>query len=734
MSNMKCEDIFFAAIFVLAGFVSASDTIRLIEPADGGISYISRPHFSWEGKVEDSPGQFGCYRVEIASDHGHENIIDCDKVASVIRRYVPFKPLDPGRYWWRVKRFDVQGVTLAESRICSFTVKESTNIFTVKVDSGFEEIQEVVRNASGNTPSKIVFEKGVYNLSDSGNAVFLELSGVTNLVVEGSGAMIIMHASGRYLDISGCAGIEVRNFEFDMNPLPYSAGIVREIDAATGTFVVDIAGGHPLPDSCEDFMRDRKGMIYDSRELRMKRDVPLVFSHAGWKRLDESRYRFDAESPKSLRQLAAGDIYILDPRRGIGFSVRYSEQVVLSDLGVYAVGNIGFSSHYANRLSILNCRLERREGRYLTCNNGGHNHHNARIGPWIEGCLFENTGDDICHVNSLSLNIASQPAPDAVRLFLSSPHDYGRPVNLDFRKGDDLWFYDRGRGRVLARRCIRAVGVSDNKFLDVTLDAPVEGVVCGRHVAERDRKRGRSGSAETTQLFNMSRSCSQFVFRNNRVIAGRRIGVLAKGSGGLVENNYFEGLGGGAVELWNAPYEGLGALDYVVRGNVIKECCRIDRFDAPIWIQAFKSGNHRIHGRVLIENNAIDGYDGCAILIKDTAHALVRKNAFKNGAPDQGGPVVHENVDGQFQEKRRDDRGTRNADTGRPGGRISGTEPGIERPQLLRRAERRALRISDNGQFRSQDLLAGCHCNMAYLLLMLRLKIYHLVVLEGIDF
>ncbi len=605
----------------------------MIEPADGAITHLSHPHCAWEGEAEDSPAHFGSYAIEIAADAEFTRVVDSDTLSSVVQRYVPCRPLAPGRYWWRVRRFDAQSAPLSQSAAHSFHIREPEELFAVPAAAGMAEIQAVLKRAAACASAKVVFEKGVYDLSAEKSAVFLALAGVTNLVVEGSGSRIIMDAGSRYVTIERCAHIEIRNFEFDMEPLPYSAGSVTSVDIKRGTFDLVTADGHPLPDSDKAFQNDRNGLVYDAGEIRMKRDVALVFRHAGWERLEGRHYRFKAESPKQLNEIAVGDIYIIDPRRGVAFENRYSDAVVFNTLSVYAAGNIGFSSHYANRFSIVNCRLARRKGRYLTGNNGGHNHHNARIGPWIEGCLFENTGDDVCHVNSLAVTAESQPAPDTVRLFLANPHDYGAPVQLDFRTGDALWFYNRNQGRVIARCRIESIAHAGGKFLDVKVDRAVDALVCGRHVAERDQRRGRDGSSEATQIFNMSRSCSQFVFRNNRVVAGRRIGVLAKGSGGLIENNVFEGLGGGAVELWNAPYEGAGAVNYVIRGNTIEGCCRIRRLDAPIWIQAFKSGGDRLHRNILIENNTVDGYDECAMLIRDADAVTVRRNILKNGLP-----------------------------------------------------------------------------------------------------
>jgi len=131
------------------------------------------------------------------------------------------------------------------------------------------------------------------------------------------------------------------------------------------------------------------------------------------------------------------------------------------------------------------------------------------------------------------------------------------------------------------------------------------------------------------------RTCNQFGFRNNTIRNGRRIGMLAKGRGGLIENNAFEGLGGGAVEFWNAPFEGLGAVDYVLRGNQIRNCCLIKREAAAIWATIFKSGGDKLHRNLLIADNEITGCPAPAILLCDTHDAYVTGNSITAISPDR---------------------------------------------------------------------------------------------------
>jgi hypothetical protein len=224
------------------------------------------------------------------------------------------------------------------------------------------------------------------------------------------------------------------------------------------------------------------------------------------------------------------------------------------------------------------------------------------------------------------MGIQQQPAPNVVQLPLNNPYDrIGRTVALDIQPGDQLQFYNREAGKLISERKVVRV-TRHEKTLDVTLDDDVGDIVPGRPGVQRTGTAKTVADASITQVFNASRTCNQFVFRNNMIRNGRRIGVLAKGRGGLIEDNTFEGLGGGAVEFWNAPFEGLGGSDYVVRNNRIVNCGRLDREHAAIWTTIFKSGSDRLHHSFLITGNEIRDFRGNALLLCELRDSLVQNN------------------------------------------------------------------------------------------------------------
>lgn len=633
---MKHTRTLLAALLLAPLAALAATTVPvLLQPQDQVVLCIGIPHFEWQPCLDSKPEAMPAYDIQIAIDEGFSQLVDKDRLAAVITRYVPDKELAPGDYWWRVAVVDAQDVRGPWSAARRFSVRLPERVFEIREGATFADIQRTFAEAAKRGPSMVKFAKGDYRLDPGGAAAFIKFTQAKDLIVDGNGATITFTGFLKFVDIEHCQRVLVKNFTFDYDPLPYTAGSVLGVDVKDGTFEVEIAPGHPLPESNPHFERDKKGMIVDPKFPRMKRDVALVFEHAGWKKLSDRRYRFTAARKTQVRELAPGDVYVLDPRIATGFDVNASDEVVFLNLTAYAVANIGFSSHYANRLSILHCGLRLKPGRFLAANNGGHNHHNARLGPWIEGCTWENVGDDICHVNGLVMGVEEKLAPDRIRLPLQNPYDAtGSSVALDIKPGDVLQFFNRARGRLVSERKVISMAALA-KSLEVTLDGDVGDIIPGRSV-KRDSQKKVPSDDSVTQVFNASRTCNQFVFRNNTVRNGRRIGVLAKGRGGLIENNTFEGLGGGAVELWNAPFEGLGAVDYVIRNNRIRDCCLLSRKNAIIWATIFKSGADRLHRNLLIADNEISGLLGSSnILLCDVHNAVVRGNTL---APVPPGP------------------------------------------------------------------------------------------------
>lgn len=621
------------AIFLspLAGRAAGPPTP--VWPDDGAVLVLGVPNFRWVGEWAATPGNMSSYDIQIARDEGFRQVADEDRIAAVIMWYVPDTELAPGDYWWRVAGVDVGGRRGPWSAGRRFSVRPPERVMRVAAGASWPDIKRTFAAATTNTPAQIVFEKAEYRLDPGEDREFIAFASANDLILDGGGASITFTHPVGLMHLENCQRVMVKNFTFDFDPPAYTAGRVVRADKKGGTIEAEILPGHALPDAYPAFARDTKGMVVTEADgFAMKRGIQLVVEHKGFERIEGRLFRFRFEKAKTAALFSAGDIYVLDPRwpkeegGGHGAGVFGGEDVMFYNLAIRSAANECLGSFYADRHAILRVRLERGRGRALSVNNGGNNHHNARTGPWIEGCLFENCGDDVCHVNGYAMAVAEQPAPDRLVINMRQPYDqFGVEAQLDMRAGDRLVFFQRGTGFMLTEAKVVSAAPGE-KSMEVAVDRPIRGLATGRLIPAKGLGYAAQGNTEVTEVYNASRMCNQFVFRRNIARNSRRIGVLAKGDGGLIEGNTFEALGGGGVEFWNSPFEGLAAENYVVRGNRILNCGRLDREHAAIWTTIFKTGADRLHRNLLIENNEIQNFPVPAMLLRDVAGALVRCN------------------------------------------------------------------------------------------------------------
>jgi len=225
----------------------------------------------------------------------------------------------------------------------------------------------------------------------------------------------------------------------------------------------------------------------------------------------------------------------------------------------------------------------------------------------------------------LVLTPVEQPKPDVVVICPQQPGTHVFSSDMDIRPGDRLALFDRLKGQTLSEAVVLKVRMQ-GKNTAVTLDREIPQITLGSG-------RERFPKLNVTQVYNLSRACGHFAFRNNEFVRGRRIGILAKSGPGLIENNQFIELGGGGVEIWNAPFEGLHAHGILIRNNLFRRCGLNDNFkQAPpaIWTEIFAGKPSRLRHRDLrIVGNEIFDYPGHAMKIVDVDGIVITGNRME---------------------------------------------------------------------------------------------------------
>ncbi len=617
-----------ALALMLAGAIAPSNAApsaaRGLEPEAGAVLSLSIPHLAWSQIFSPRADALPEYRVQIAHDAEFTRIAAEDRIAGVITRYVPNRELSPGAYWWRVAGVDATGESGPWSAPRGFTVRPPERIFTVPTGATHRQILDRLAQAAAAAPATLRFSAATYRVALEEESLF-PCRQFHDLVIDGNGATVVITTRPKpsyVARLEGCQRIQFKNLTIDYDPPPETAARVLAVDRATGTAEVEVLPGFPLYEELdragfEDKAQRGAGALLRNPATRgPKEGAPVLLPAEVKEKLIGRRYHIAPFEVTQLTEFAVGDVLVRAAgRSGNGFQIGDCDQVVLNGLTLYATPGIGFQSDHTDRLSIIGCRLLRRPERFQSVPNGGHNHHNARIGPWVEGCAFEAVGDDTLHVNATVIYLQAKLATDRVLL-----------ERGDLRAGDRLQFWDMAKSRLVSERRVIALRAA-GRGTEVTLDGDVGPVQPSRRTGQK--------TTEGTHVYNADAMCNQFVWRHNLARDGLRNGLVLKGTGGLVEHNHFTGLGGNGIHIGNTPFEGLGAADYVIRRNVIENCGLLAPRHPPpsLHVTLLRSeGATPLHHNLLIAENVFRDNTERPIEIQAARDLVVTGNRFESRA------------------------------------------------------------------------------------------------------
>lgn len=520
------------------------------------------PNLMWERTVP-----FDRYHVEIAKDAEFKKTVLRDSIKNV-SRYVPMQAMAPGSYFWRAAGKD------RKPQFGRFTVSKPRKTLIVPAGSGLADIQAAIASAEPFT--EIKFEKGRYDIHpEEGDGALFDLHDKKNLIIDGRGSEFMIHDIVSIIEALHCEDVTFRNFTVDYNAPIRTAVKVTGVDQAAGTITGKLLPGHPKPEEYpERFWTKHTGftaMMVDPEAHSMALltdnctgcEVPWEVQGGG-----SYKIKLSASGLARMKHIRPGLVYTMGPRGPAGFELGNSENITLHNIKTLMIPGIGICSSFVNDLKVLKVQLTRREDRHVAVQNGGTNLRSARIGVWMQDCLFENTGDDLNHNNTQIILPLEHPQPDTViasTLQTGVPH---KPDGIDIQPGDRFLFYDREQGRVVAdTRIVRAELKPEYRKKKILLqfDSPLPEL----RLAPRNERLSKEEMRQITQLHAVDRTANNFVFKDNEFSRGRRIGIFTKGGPGLIEGNHMEFLGGSGIDAWNCPWSGFNAQDTLIKNNTI---------------------------------------------------------------------------------------------------------------------------------------------------------------------
>ena len=489
--------------------------------------------------------------------------------------------------------------------------------------------------AKASVPTKVVFRPGRYLLeigaSEDDQDGHLFLNNATNVVVDFNGALLICKNPLRgFFRINRSENIIVQNATIDYDPITHTEGWIRSINSKDQQIVFEVREGFPSP-LAPHFKAAKSrwmGQMDPVIAGRLKRGTRNFHFYSGIEPISENRFQIQlrTESKGYFKTFDTGDrIVLLARHRGPLFFADQCRQVTALELTAYNIPGVQYESRMTDALNVIRCKALIKPGAWKGGNADGVHCKSNRIGPWVEGCVFEGISDDSMVVFARPFSAIEQPSPRQFKicrlLYLNGNEP---PFKNEVAAGDTVDFLDPDKGTIFATARVTAYD-PESQLLEV--DRDIQGLNLGI-------------GKQKTQIWNRSMGRG-FVLKDNIIRNSRRYGVYMKGSDGLIENNTFIGLSSCAITLQNEPAAPNGPFchNVVIRNNTITDCgfeydylknpdsAVLSIFSKMLNNQPAKSGT--VHSGITIENNRFNNPEGHAMLISNVKNGSIISNVCK---------------------------------------------------------------------------------------------------------
>ncbi|KXX66812.1 LamG-like jellyroll fold domain-containing protein [Flammeovirga sp. SJP92] len=416
-----------------------------------------------------------------------------------------------------------------------------------------DALKLAVSIANEENPVRVKFGKGTYDLlSVNENATYLFfLANLSNIIIDGTGTKInIKTPTVGFISLFNAQNVVVQGFEVDYETLPFTQGKV--ISIADDHIEMKIDEGFPALN--ENFMMNATnswGYIKDEKGFMKQGVANLIKTDPnGWNDLGDRVFSLQM-SPSQIENFEVGD-YFVQLARNNGRTITRTNQckdVTFLNLTAYASPAGTFSMANNEEVNVIHCNVLLKEGRVHSTNADGMHVVGAKIGPWMQGCIFEGYADDAVNMKHAKSNIIEAVSSTELK------------VNSLLEVGSNVVVFNPREGKVIQRAMVQSIADNDDKTYNIILSEAVNIQKVGTHQS-------------ADHLYNEDVATESFVFRDNIFRNARRYGMLIQSAYGVIENNIFEDLSTGGLVMENGVDWGEGFLahDILIQNNTFTNC------------------------------------------------------------------------------------------------------------------------------------------------------------------
>jgi hypothetical protein len=458
-----------------------------------------------------------------------------------------------------------------------------------------------------------------YNLEARANTPYqIDLQYLTNVTVNGNGALLLNTPLRSTIRISHCEGVTVKNFCIDQSSRSYTQGTMTNIDPDAGTFELTVDDGYPAPPTGGT---PQWGVVFDPAGW-MRWDMRSHMRLISYEDLGSGHYLANVNSAyiTDLNDVQEGDTY-LQPLAYINFDdnvhITLSSNCLLENVALY-----GGRSAMSSRVDLNTGRITVRgfkvmippydPDRLISNWRDGVHCKDNRIGPIIEDCHFEYLLDDSINMSQNTVMASEIISDTTFRMTKAEGPEIWTEDSSSMHVGDRIMVFYPPTGEYIGPVLVASVDPDAREL--ITFDTPLTNVVAGTVT---------SGDTLSTHFYNLDMCNAGYIIRNNTFMPQRRHAILARSIDGTISGNWIEGVGGNGIAMENeygaAYFSGPFPQNVIVSNNTITST-----HETPLVVQAKTgSNNTQLAQDIDITGNLITASEAPAIELDNVRDVAV---------------------------------------------------------------------------------------------------------------
>ena len=495
----------------------------------------------------------------------------------------------------------------------------------------------------------IVIPPGDYRFDQRKGVRFHRLEGVD---IDATGATF-WFGPGNGVLFEECRNSKLLGLTIDSDPLPWTQGVIEEIDPKAESMVIRIEPGYTVLEG-DRLDKPCRVLFFDGqtrRELPVFDDQATLFESLGERRLKITKFASTRVFRNAVpgRPVQIGDLVALFIMYGGGANttLKDCEGMRIENVTNHAASAFAyFETNGKGGNQYIGCKLTRRPGTNRLMASRADCLHSFLMekGPTIENCEFSHSGDDLIAIHGFFGVVLKVLSPK--ECIVASP--YGKIFN----PGSQLQFSDSE-----AATMPRSVSVeSMEQIKDPAILAEVKNLPQDLKQEQKLHIREVSSPFVARVVLDKEIAAQKFdivsapdfsgrgaVVRNNYLHDGHIRGILVKSHDILIENNRIERTPNSGIVLEPEHYwlEGPFCKNIKIRNNTLIQngWSSLDMSGFGVSHAAIQVGSHfgkRMFPRTLvsgiqnedieISGNQIERPAGFGIMVMNTRQATVTDN------------------------------------------------------------------------------------------------------------